>query len=240
MISKHNGPMQGRSRNRWMLPLAQQRKMCQLCNTGCYAEAALRVLVREERVRVVNDAPPGSFSSEGNGFQSRCSCCHRRWPFFCFNSFRLSVCRTCCGGAGKVLVGAPSDWLLQEPCSQSRGAWGSEKNNSSSREPCFSSPIVQQHSWSWTQGEATHLPAPPCSQQAVSPQHTSANPSKLNWISQCCVSWASNPFLLSRAERKLGVNTWLYWAKCCRMAALRRSELLSVCFSISWWFLTLL
>lgn len=77
-ISKHNSPVKGRSRTRRMVHLAQQRKMCQLCITDSFAEAALRVLVREERAREGEAALPGSFPFEDKGFQRGCSCCHRR------------------------------------------------------------------------------------------------------------------------------------------------------------------
>ena len=53
-----------------MLPLAQQRKKtCRLCNTEFSTEAALRVFVREERVKEGEAAPLGSFPIEGNSFQ---------------------------------------------------------------------------------------------------------------------------------------------------------------------------
>jgi len=114
-----------------------------------------------------------------------CSCCCRRLPSSCFCSSGLAVCRRCCRGAGKVLVGVPSYSLLQEPCSWTRPGLGQQcgavrRVTTAVGSHASSSPIVQQHSWSWVQGEASHLLVPPSSQQAVSAQHTSVNPNKLD------------------------------------------------------------
>lgn len=61
--------MKGTSKTSQMLPLAQHRKTRQACNTRSCAEAALRVLSREERVRGGDAAPPASFPFEDNNFQ---------------------------------------------------------------------------------------------------------------------------------------------------------------------------
>lgn len=99
-ICKHNDPMKRRSKTRQMLPLAQHRKTCQVCNTRSCAEAALSVFFREERARGADAAPAVSFLFEDNNFQRGCSGCLRG----CHPPLSAPPCHLCAGEVqGKCL-----------------------------------------------------------------------------------------------------------------------------------------
>lgn len=162
------------------------------------------------------------------------------------------MCKRCCRGSGKVLVGPPSSDFCNSHVARAEQDWGKSGEQLQhlgmvlpplpecssitgyKGRPIF--PRVSSYSeYSIIIWSASTLPF----QQAAPSQCISVQPSKFHQMSQCCVPCALKPSLLARPERKPGVTTWSYKNKDCHMVSSRRADLLSVCFPVSCSFLKL-